>query len=51
MCSLEMLFPLHIGCIKAGSTTAIYFGGCCCIRVENFMADVVLQGVIAFKTG
>ena len=46
----EMLFPLHIGCIKAGSATVIYFWGCNYIRVENFVADVVFQGVTAFKT-
>ena len=45
-----MLLPLHIECIKAGFTTAIYFWGCYYIRVENFVADVVFQRVTAFKT-
>ena len=45
-----MLFPLHIGCIKAGSATAIYFGGCYYIRVKNFVADIVFQGATAFKS-
>ena len=45
-----MLFPWHIGCIKAGSATVIYFRGCYYIRVENVVADVVFQGVTAFKT-
>ena len=44
-----MLFPLHIGCIKAGSATAIYFWDCYYIRVKNFVPDVVFQGVTAFK--
>ena len=41
---------MHVGCIKAGSGTAIYFGGCYYIRVENFVADVVFHGVTAFKS-
>ena len=45
-----MLSPLHIGCIKAGSATAIYYWGCYYIQVENFVADVVFQGVTAFKS-
>ena len=48
--TLRCFFPLHIGCIKAGSATAIYFWRCYCIRVENFVANVVFQGVTAFKT-
>ena len=41
---------MHVRCIKAGSATAIYFGGCYYIRVENFVANVVFQGVTAFKS-
>ena len=48
--TLRCFFPLHIGCIKAESATAIYFGGCYYIRVKNFVADVVFQGVTAFKS-
>ena len=50
MLTLRCFFPLHIGCIKAGSATAIYCWECYYIRVENFVADVVFQGVTAFKT-
>ena len=35
---------------KAESATAICFGGCYHIRVKNFVADVVFQGVTAFKS-
>ena len=48
--TLRCFFPLHIGCIKAESATAIYFRGCYYIRVKNFVADVVFQGVTAFKS-
>ena len=47
MCSL---FPLHVGCIKAKSATAIYVGGSYYIPVENFVADLVFQRVTAFKS-
>ena len=47
---LRCFFPLHIGCIKAGSATAIYFWGCYYIRLKSFVEDVVFQGVTAFKS-
>ena len=48
--TLRGFFLLHIECIKAGSATAIYLWGCYCIRVKNFEADVVFQGVTAFRS-
>ena len=48
--TLRCFFPLHVGCIKAGSATAIYVGGCYYIRVKKFVAHVVFQGVTAFKS-
>ena len=48
--TLRCFFPLHIGCIKAGSATAIYFWGCYYLGVKNFVADVVFQGITAFKS-
>ena len=48
--NLRCFFPLHIRCIKAGSATVIYFWGCYYIRVKNFVADDVFQGVTAFKS-
>ena len=48
--TLRCFFPLHIGCIKAGSATVIYFWGCYYIRVKSCVADVVFQGVTAFKS-
>ena len=50
MLTLRCFFPLHIGCIKAGSATAVYFWGYYYIRVKKFVADVVFQGVTAFKS-
>ena len=48
--TLRCFFPLHIGCIKAESATAIYFWGCYYIRVKNFVEDIVFKGVTAFKS-
>ena len=48
--TFRCFFPLHIGCIKAGSAAGIYFWGCYYIRVKNSVADVVFQEVTAFKS-
>ena len=48
--TLRCFFPLHIGCIKAGSATAIYFWGCYYIQVKNFVAYGVFHRVTAFKS-
>ena len=46
----EILFSLHIGCIKVGFGAATNLEGSYYIRVKKLVADVVFQGVNAFKS-
>ena len=46
----EILFSLHIGCIKVGFGAVTNLEGSYYIRVKKLVADVLFQGVTAFKS-